>query len=167
MKPKKTRPSGTLPADYSNLVLRIAGAAVLLALVGYIGWNYSSLPERLITGFDERGIPEVRARWRIWLLPGISAVLYALLTLLSCRPQQFWYPVKVTDANRERIYRLSRRTLTAVTLLIVSAYAYAGFNEVEAALGRTPMSPRPLYATALAVVLIPVIALVRIARGKA
>lgn len=148
-------------------VVEFAALILLAAHWVYVAWRYADLPAELPLhfDFDAEGSP-FDPRWHIWILPCVSAAVYALLSWLQRYPHRFVYPVPVTDGNRQTLYDLAVRTVRIEKLLLVVLYAYAGYNEVSAACSEMRMSVRPLYVLGAAAVLIPLAVVVRMARQK-
>ncbi len=153
--------------DKKDRVVEIAALTVLIAQWVYVACRYGDLPAELPLHFDfEREGSPFDPRWHIWILPCVSAAVYALLSWVQRYPHRFFYPVKVTDRNRNILYGLAVRTFRIEKLLLVVLYAYAGYNEVSAACSEMLMSVRPLHVLGAAAVLIPLAVVVRMARYK-
>jgi len=148
-------------------IVEIAALTLLVVQWVYVVWRYGDLPAELPLHFDfEREGSPFDPRWHIWILPCVSAAVYGLLSWVQRYPHRFFYPVKVTGRNRERLYGLAVRTLRIEKLLLVVLYAYAGYNEVSAACSEMLMSARPLHVLGAAAVLIPLAVVVRMSRYK-
>ena len=148
-------------------IVEIAALTVLVVQWAYVVWRYGDLPAELPLHFDfEREGSPFDPRWHIWILPCVSAAVYVLLSWVQRYPHTFFFPVKVTDRNREMLYGLAVRTFRIEKLLLVVLYAYAGYNEVSAACSEMLMSVRPLHVLGAAAVLIPLAVVVRMSKYK-
>lgn len=58
------------------------------------------------------------------LLTAIALVLYGLLTWLQRHPRWCNYPVEITDANRERVYRQMSRIVGRIKTLVMCLFLY-------------------------------------------
>lgn len=58
------------------------------------------------------------------LLPVIALALYGLLTWLQRHPRWCNYPVEITDANRERVYRQMSRIVGRIKTLVMCLFLY-------------------------------------------
>lgn len=58
------------------------------------------------------------------LLPAIALVLYGLLTWLQRHPRWCNYPVEITDANRESVYRQMSHIVGRIKTLVMCLFLY-------------------------------------------
>lgn len=58
------------------------------------------------------------------LLPSIALVLYGLLTWVQRHPRWCNYPVEITDANREPVYRQMSRIVYRIKVLVMALFLY-------------------------------------------
>jgi Protein of unknown function (DUF1648) len=66
------------------------------------------LPSRVPTHFDVTGQPTGwGSPWMLLTLPIVACGLYFLMTLVARYPSTFNYPVRVTQANRQRLQDLA------------------------------------------------------------
>lgn len=116
------------PRTAVDLSLEAVAVALLLALVGYVAANYASLPERIPMHFNASGQPDGWGhRSAIWLIPGISLALNVLLLVVSfIRPWYWNIPVRVTTENAAAVYRVTRRLLS--NLRIVMTLMFSGIT---------------------------------------
>lgn len=59
-----------------------------------------------------------------FLLPAIALVLYGLLTWLQRHPKWCNYPVEITDANREWVYRQMSHIVVRIKTLVMCLFLY-------------------------------------------
>ncbi|MFC5928438.1 DUF1648 domain-containing protein [Cryobacterium melibiosiphilum] len=98
------------PANFhtSGLVRRLrwsglAAAAIATVIVAAV---YGGLPEQIPTHFGASGQADAWGpRSSVWPLLGVWLLVQALLAFLSTWPRMFNYPVPVTEANAQRLYR--------------------------------------------------------------
>ena len=58
------------------------------------------------------------------LLPAITLMLYGLLTWLQRHPRWCNYPVEITDANRESVYRQMSHIVGRIKTLVMCLFLY-------------------------------------------
>ncbi len=117
---KSERPRLDLPADGLDMALSLAGALLLAAFLIVVAASWSSLPERMPLHFDLSGQPDGwGSRSAVLVLPGIALAQFLLLTVLARFPHRHNYSVPITAENAERQYRLARRMLHVLKLLMV------------------------------------------------
>ena len=86
-----------------------------------IGIFYTDLPDSIPAHFNYKGdVNGYGHKDSIWTLPNIMALTYTLLFLIikKVKPWNMNYPVKVTENNAPRIYKISLQMLIYMNLLI-------------------------------------------------
>lgn len=123
------RPRLDLPADATDKVLELLGAVLLAAFLVTVAASWSSLPVDVPTHFSASGEPDSwGSRAEALILPAIALVQFVLLTVLARFPHRYNYMVTITAENAECQYRLARRLMHAMKLLVVALLfsLYAG-----------------------------------------
>ena len=114
------RPKLKIPLTTSDKVIEAlcwSGLAVLWVITFLF---YAQLPEIIPTHFNGAGqIDGMGSKNTIWLLPAITTILFAGLTVLNRYPHTFNYLEEITPANAERNYRLGTRILRYSKLFLV------------------------------------------------
>lgn len=142
-------------------VLEIITLLVLIGDFAWVAFHFGDIPEQ-IPNLDEPGV--FRTRLSVLILPAIALGIYLLLSWLSRFPHKFPYPVKITHANREQLYVMGVRTLRVVKLLLVVMYTYTTYNQIASLLNQPILSQQFHYFVAMAVVMIPILVLVKMIR---
>jgi uncharacterized membrane protein len=118
---------------------------------------WPTLPARVPMHFDAAGgVDGWGPRGSVWVVPVVAAVLYGVLTLLGRIPHVYNYPWPITAENAERQYRLARRCLAAVKLVMMVSFLGITLAICRAAVGKAGMPPwlLPGLLAALAVVIV-------------
>ncbi|WP_166791640.1 DUF1648 domain-containing protein [Cryobacterium frigoriphilum] len=156
------RPDSHYEASALIRVLRWSGCGAALVGAAAVGLAYGSLPQQIPTHFGATGQADAWGpRWNVWPLLGVWLLLQVLLAFLSTKPHVFNYPVSVTKANAQTLYREGERLMVflgvavavmfaGLTLLLVGAPGFAlvsaGFVLLVVAsavgVGRMLRSPR-------------------------
>ena len=109
-----------LPSDGFDVALNLTGALLLAAFLVVVAASWSSLPEQVPLHFALNGQPDGwGSRGGILVLPGVALALFILLSVLARFPHLHNYSMRITPENAERQYRLARRLLHVLKLLIV------------------------------------------------
>ncbi|NLL53485.1 MAG: DUF1648 domain-containing protein [Peptococcaceae bacterium] len=88
--------------------------------------------------FGSSGIPDAwSSKLSIWLLPGIGAGLYLLLTIVSKFPHTFNFPWAVTEENAERQYLIGRTMVISLKAELIWLFAYIEFSTIQVAMGKS------------------------------
>jgi len=114
LRPKHTR------LDYALEAVAMVGI-IIIWLLPAIMWR--DLPEIIPTHIGINGqADDWGSRRTIFLLPAITTVLLAGLGILNRYPHIFNYPVKVTDANAERLYQKATLVIRILKVVIASMF---------------------------------------------
>jgi len=108
-------------------------ATIGLTVLALQAWGYyrdvfgpSHLPGRVPIHFDLAGHPNGWGSPSSFIfLPLLSLALFLFLTAIARIPSMFNYPVKVTEANRDRLQSLTIDLLTWIRTEIVCIFALA------------------------------------------
>jgi uncharacterized membrane protein len=117
----------------------LAAAILLLAHLGWLLLTWDSLPARIPRHFGLSGRPDAWAEDPnvLLILAATSAGLYLLLTLIPRFPSLANLSVQLTDANRDRQFRLLGEFLAVLkTFLLGNFFA---INMLTVAVGRGEM----------------------------
>ena len=167
MKERKAENRPVVRPGAVGWILEGAALLVLLADFSFTAWGTFALPEMPPEFFEFRGGGSMASlRAGLWVLPAVALLSYLLLTWLTSIPHRLPYPRPVTDDNRQRLYTTATRMLRVLKLLVVVLYAYASYNRIASAFGLPVMDIYTLYALALAVGVIPVAAIIKMAVGR-
>lgn len=90
---------------------------ILVAAWLYAAYAIPLLPARVPTHFDLAGQPNAfGSPASLWILPVLTTALFLILIAARYIPARFRnYPVKLTDANRARVYALNDEMLLIIT----------------------------------------------------
>jgi uncharacterized membrane protein len=158
--------------------VRLLNVLLLLALWGGALWYWGTLPERVPTHFDARGLPDAWgtkgfASW--FLLPTIAlatvSVMYLSVWLVRRRPRLLNIPRKaeflaLSAADQVPVLRAVAATLEAISAGILLIFCAIQLATYRAALGAS-VRPLMLVVLMVAVVGLPLLTLVLIARTSA
>lgn len=116
----RERPRLALPADGLDKALELCGAVLLALFLIVVAGSWSMLPEQLPTHFGLNGEPDSwGSRLQVLVLPAIALLQFVLMTVLARMPHRYNYMVPITPDNAERQYRLARRLMHGLKLLVV------------------------------------------------
>jgi uncharacterized membrane protein len=119
-------PRITIKPQPVDLLIELLGmiSLCLLFLLPLVYMN--RLPDEIPVHFKLSGQPDrYSEKGSLWIFPLVSLFLYAALTAVNRFPHVFNYPVKVTEENAERLYRIGTRTLRILKTLLVTMFLYA------------------------------------------
>ena len=107
------------PVDYLTTLIVIYG--IHLALV------YNTLPQMVADHYDFAGNPDSYGN-RIGLVmePLISIMIVVIMDLVSNFPDLWNYPVKVTEENREFLYKVTLLMVSILKIIVTALLMYMG-----------------------------------------
>jgi uncharacterized membrane protein len=117
-------------------ILEVIGVSGL-ALLTWETWHAlngpNPLPSRIPIHFGIAGNP---TGWGspagLLILPGVAAVLYLLISLVSLFPGAFNFPVRVTARNRPRLEALALQMITFIKVELVFLFAWIQSAVIDA-----------------------------------
>ena len=122
---KSTRPVLTLPRTGLEMALEATAVVGLVGAIAIVLVFWPKLPDRIPTHFGFGGQPDAwGSRTTLWMIPGISAALYAMLTVVSFFPHKFNYLHTITEANAAGHYRLARGLLLWLKVELTLFFAW-------------------------------------------
>ncbi len=123
------------PVDF---LLEIAGIVAIIALLALTAINYKGLPDRIPTHFNGSGLPDgYGGKGMVWLLPGITVVMYIGLSIINSFPHNFNFPVNITEENAPRLYRHAMRSIRILNLMLVILFFYLTWQTIALAGGKS------------------------------
>lgn len=130
------RPKIKMPYTGPEKLLQAGAVFLLLSLVVLTVSAAVSLPARIPTHFGFDGSPDGwGGKESLMLLPVLSVVFYVGLTALERAPWLYNYPVEITEKNAPDQYRLGRRMIEWMKLVILAIYSYLQWQTIEGAKG--------------------------------
>ena len=138
MNSMRTRPRIKIPLTPPEYGLEVF--AVLGLLFGFMAARlyWTRMPESIPTHFGAAGQPDAWGpKWNLLLMPVVALAMYALLTVLSRFPHIYNYPVRITEENAERQYRIARSLMYWMKAEIVWLFTYIEWQSIQTALGKS------------------------------
>lgn len=104
-----------------DIVALLALGTMLVTTVGY----YGQLPANVPTHFDASGTPDkYGSKATSLLLPGVAALLFAILTVITRFKKSFNYPVPLTAENTARQQANAVLMIRFLKAVIMIQFAY-------------------------------------------
>ena len=119
--------------------MRIQNIVIAVWFVAWMTWLlsvYAALPDIIPTHFNAEGkVDGHGGKGFLWTLPGIALfTVLVTLGLPQAAPTLINYPVKLTEENRERQYRLMMQFLSVLSLIIMALFTFISWITVRIAL---------------------------------
>jgi uncharacterized membrane protein len=102
----------------------------------FVWWK--KIPDLIPTHFGLSGkVDDWGGKGSLWLLPGIGAGLYALITFVSRFPHTFNYPWPITPTNAEKQYHIGRMMINFIKVETVWLFVYLDWNIIQVAMSKS------------------------------
>lgn len=132
-----SRPVLQMPKSSLEIGLETAAALGILTMLYVTIKSWPLIPQTIPHHFGASGSPDAwGGKWTLWLLPGISLVLYVGLTILSRYPHIYNYPWPITEKNAAAQYHLALSLIGALKAEIIVVFAYLQQQTIQVALGK-------------------------------
>jgi len=155
---KKNRPRLKIEAENTDRLLEALGTFVIAYVWILTFMYYQDLPDTIPVHFNIKGEPDgFGGRETLLFLPGISTIIYIMLTVLNKFPHTFNYPVKITEENAPRQYRYATRMVRYMKFAMSVIFATIVIYIIGMVRGEGPGPNRWLIPVSAALVFLPVI----------
>lgn len=125
--------------------VEILSLALVVATLAYILMSYSALPDRIAGHFNASGeITDYTGKGVIWLLFGIEALMYIIMTALIFIPGQVENPNMPWDMDERYKENIAAETVSLLgetKLMCLALFSYMCWNIVS----QKPMSLVPIF----------------------
>ncbi len=138
-------------------MLEGAGWLILLGTFWFTISTYADLGDEIPTHFDAFGNPNGYSKKVVlFLMPILSAILYASLYILNFYPHTFNYPVRITPENALHQYSTATRMIRSLNLSMVVVFALISWKMVRNAHGLSDYIGVYLLPLILLLVFVPI-----------
>ena len=126
------------------------GNILILAVWIFVLLTFSGLPESIPIHFNASGqVDGFGSRMLIFILPLLSSILFAGLTILNRHPHVFNYPVRVTAQNALLLYKHASRMIRVLAVVIATVFLNTAIGCVFIARGYIDKLPIWLFPVEL------------------
>lgn len=126
--------------------VEILSLALVVATLAYILMSYSALPDRIAGHFNASGeITDYTGKGVIWLLFGIEALMYIVMTALIFIPGQAENPNMPWDMDERHKKNIAAETVSLLgesKLMCLALFSYM----CRSIISQKPMSLVPVFA---------------------
>ena len=131
------RPKINLELAGADKALEIVGALSVFAIWGLTIINYNSLPDIIPKHYNIAGEADsFGGKESILILPVISTVIFAGLTILNKFPHIFNYQTVITKENALRQYTNAARLIRYLKFIVVVIFGFIEFKTIQIANGQ-------------------------------
>jgi uncharacterized membrane protein len=131
---KEDRPILKIKLTLTDKLLEIFGWLILFVFWTATLLGYSNFPEKIPTHYNLTGQPDSFGdNTSIFILPVLSTLLFAGMTILNRFPHVFNYPKKITNQNAERQYTIATRLIRYLKFIVVLGFSIIALITSQAA----------------------------------
>ena len=153
-----------LKRSWYDLFANTLCLVLLIGILIYLIINWNSIPDKLPGHYNAVGeIDRMGNKGELLVLPIINWLMYLGMTAVERFPSVWNTGVRVTEENRERVYRTIKNMLSTMKLIIVAVFSYLTINSARA----LPLSPGFLPAFLILIfgsIILYIIRLVRVSK---
>lgn len=146
--------------------VEILSLALVVATLAYILMSYSALPDRIAGHFNASGeITDYTGKGVLWLLFGIEALMYIVMTALIFIPGQAENPNMPWDMDERHKGNIAAETVSLLgetKLMCLAMFSYM----CRSIISQKPMSLVPVFALCVLITVDIVWRTIRISRYK-
>ncbi len=146
--------------------VEILSLALVVATLAYILMSYSALPDRIAGHFNASGeITDYTGKGVIWLLFGIEALMYIVMTALIFIPGQAENPNMPWDMDERHKENIAAETVSLLgetKLMCLAMFSYM----CRSIISQKPMSLVPVFALCVLITVDIVWRTIRISKYK-
>jgi len=154
MSKPKINPSLT---TFDLLVEAVAGICLIYMVVQIIV-EYPGLEGKIATHFNASGQPDAwGSKTSMLILPIVTIVLYAGLTIINRSPHLFNYPFEITEHNAEKQFQLAKSLIIILKAGITGIFAYIQFQTINVSSGQAGGLGAMFLVLVMAITFIPII----------
>ena len=148
-----------------DIILEAIAGIILLFIVFQFIIEYPGLSDQVVTHFDARGNPDTLGHKSfLFILPVVSIIMYAGLTILNRFPYLFNYPVAITADNAFKQYQLAKSLIIGLKTCIIGMFAYIQHKTIEVTIGQSSGLGIFFIAGVMSLTFIPIIVYFILAR---
>ena len=146
--------------------VEILSLALVIATLAYILMSYSALPDRIAGHFNASGeITDYTGKGVLWLLFGIEALMYIVMTALIFIPGQIENPNMPWDMDERHKKNIAAETVSLLgesKLMCLALFSYM----CRSIISQKPMSLVPVFALCVLITVDIVWRTIRISKYK-
>jgi uncharacterized membrane protein len=115
-----------------DIIVEVLCLLLLCGMCLYLFINWGNLPDQIPGHYNASGeVDRWGSKGEALILPIIGWILYIGMTAAESFPQIWNTGVRVTEENKERVYRILKNMVGTVKLLMVCSFTFISINEVS------------------------------------
>ncbi len=116
-----------------DIAMEIVCLILLFGVLIYLLINWNNIPDQIPGHYNAMGeVDRMGSKKELLVLPVISWLMYLGMTIIGHFPQVWNTGVKVTEENKEGVYRILKNMLNTLKLIMVAVFVYLTVNSSQA-----------------------------------
>lgn len=112
-----------------DVFIEVACLLCLTGTLAYLFVTWGQIPDEIPGHYNALGeVDRITSKGSLIALPIISWIFYIGLTVIGRFPQVWNTGVRITEENRDRVYRVLKNMLGTLKLLLVIVFSYLTIN---------------------------------------
>ncbi len=108
-----------------KIVVNVLCVVCLVGFTAYLIAMWKDIPDQIPAHFNAAGeVDRMGGKSTILMLPILSWILFGMVSLIEMFPQAWNTGVKVTEQNKNRVYKISRSMLLLAKLIVVIDFTF-------------------------------------------
>jgi uncharacterized membrane protein len=129
-----TKPKINPPLRKVDIIIEAMAGICLLYMIVQLIIVYPDLSQQVPTHFGRSGSPDAWGdKSSLLIMPIVTIILYAGLTVLNYFPYLFNYPIGITAENAQRQYQYAKSLLTTLKFTTTGLFLYIQLQTISVA----------------------------------
>ncbi|WP_300382384.1 DUF1648 domain-containing protein [Clostridium sp.] len=123
-----------MKTEYTKLqkLLELVGLILILLFIGFIAMSWGGLPDKIPGHYNAAGVVDRWGdKWEIIMLPIITIILYAGLSVISLFPQLWNVPQTKKESNKYLVYSTVKTMLILMKVELVANFFLINYFSVK------------------------------------
>ncbi len=117
-----------------DLLFEALSAICIVYMVSELIFEYPDLADKVPIHYGANGSPDDwGSKSTLLILPLVSIIFYAGLTVINIYPHTFNFPIKITQENAVRQYELAKSLITILKFTLVGTFLYIQLQTINVA----------------------------------
>ncbi|MCG8306080.1 MAG: DUF1648 domain-containing protein [Cytophagales bacterium] len=122
------------PLRKIDIIIEVLAGVCIIYMIVQLIIEYPGLEQKVPSHFGANGKPDAWSnKSSLLVMPVITIILYAGLTVLNRFPHLFNYPVPITASNAAAQYRLAKSLLATLKLTTTGLFLYIQLQTIGVA----------------------------------
>lgn len=115
-----------------DIAIEIICLSLLIGIITYLLVKWNSLPDQVPGHYNGKGeVDRWGSKGELFILPVVSWLLYLGITFVEAFPVIWNTGIKVTEENKEKVYRLIKSMIGLTKLIMIINFTFIEVNSIQ------------------------------------